>query len=564
MEQSDILKDLVVIFTAAVVVVTLLKKARVPSVAGFILTGVLAGPSALALVNDPHQVEILAEVGVILLLFGIGLELSMDRIRRLWKAILLGGGMQVTVTIIATTIIGYGLGLEFASAIFLGCIVAVSSTALVLHGLSSRGELETPHGRFAVGVLVFQDLCVVPMILALPILSGQGGSLSEILTTALTAGLIVTGVLLAARFLVPWVLGFVAQTRQRDLFVLSVFLVCFGTAWLVSQAQISLALGAFLAGLVVAGSEFRHQALSDLIAIRDLFASLFFVSVGMLLNVADVMAHGVQIAGLLTLILVGKFLVILGTARVMRMPLRVAVLSAATLCQVGEFSFVLLKAGSHTGLLNATWTHNLLVAVILSMLLTPLCIAMGPRLARYAARWPRLAKKFSTETTETTASTGFKNHVVVAGYGPTGQAVCHALRSQDTPYLVVDMNPDNVKQAKARGEQAVFGDITQAEMRDTLGCQHARLIVLAINDARATELALKIIRETCFTPIIVRTQYQVDEAALHHAGATHVVVAETTASDALVDAATTAARLPAGLVPIPSTQTAWPTAMGQT
>ncbi len=537
MQQIEFLRDLVVILGAAVVVVALLRRVGVPSIAGFILTGVLIGPTTLKLVDDTHQVETIAEGGVVLLLFGIGLELSLERLRRLWKAVLLGGGIQVSVTVVLTALVATSLGLPGASAVFVGFIVAVSSTAVVLRGLSSRGELNAPHGRLAVGILVFQDLCVIPMILAIPFLAGQGGSTLEVLRTAGTAVLVLLGVLLAGVLLVPRLLAFVAKTRERDLFVLTVFLVCLGTAWVLSLAGISLALGAFLAGLVVSGSEFRHQALSDLIPTREIFASLFFVSVGMLLDVSDVMAHWLPITGILIAILAGKFAIVLGTALTLRLPLGVAILSAAALCQVGEFSFVLLNAASGTGLLGASLTHNLLVAVILSMLVTPLAIAFGPHLASGAGRLSWLNRRLGAPPPGVDAQEPHSDHVIVAGYALTGRAVCQALRDAGVRYVAVDINPDNVRAARAAGDRVVLGDVTQHALLEELGCRDARLVVLSINDPRAAERAARTIRDTApRVPILARAQYEMDRSALLAAGATEVITAEETASDAIVNA----------------------------
>lgn len=537
MHQIEILKDLVVVLAMALVVVVVLRRLRIPAIAGFILTGAVAGPTGLGLIRDPHEVEVLAEIGVILLLFGVGLELSLERIRRLWKAVLLGGSIQVVVTVACVTALARQNGLGLPAAVFTGCVIAVSSTAIVLRGLSARGELDTPHGRLAVGILVFQDLCVVPMILAVPLLAGQGDSPREILATVGTAVLVLAGVLLAASFLVPRLLEFVARTRERDLFVLTVFLVCFGIAWAVSLAGVSLALGAFLAGLVVAGSEFRHQALSDLIPAREVFASLFFVSVGMLLDVTVVSAHLPATAGLLVAILGGKFVIILATALVLRLPFRVAILSAATLCQVGEFSFVLLNAASGTGLLSDTLSHNLLMAIILSMLLTPLAIAFGPHLASSAARVPWLNRLLGADPPGVDEHEPHSGHVIIAGYGLAGQSLCQALRADQIPYVALDSNPDNVRAARANGDRAVLGDVTQSEVMEEIGCHAARLIVVSINDPRATEYAVKRIRQAApRTPIVARAQYEIDRPTLERAGATGIVTAESTAGQALVAA----------------------------
>ena len=537
MPAIEYLWDLVIVLGLAVVVATVLRRVGVPSIAGFILAGALAGPTALSLVDDTHQVEVLAEIGIVLLLFGIGLELSIGHLRRLWKAILLAGSIQVTATVACTAALAVWFGLPTGTAVFLGCVVAISSTAVVLRGLSTRGELDSPHGRLAVGILVFQDLCVVPMLLAVPVLAGQESSTHEVALAAITGLLILVGVLVAAVRVVPYLLTFVAKTKERELFVLTVFLGCFGIAWGLSQAGISLALGAFLAGLVVAGSEFRHQAMSDLIPVREVFASVFFVSVGMLLDVSDVLEHFVPTLRLLGLILAGKFTIMLVTGFVLRLPLRVAILSAAALCQIGEFSFVLLNAAAGTGLLGDVLSHNLLVAIILSMLLTPMFIAFAPHLALGADRVPWLNRLLGAEPPGIDAHEPHSDHIIVAGYGRAGREVCQAARAAGYACIAVDVNVDNVRAARAAGDLAVFGDVTQKEVLEELGCRNARLVVVTINDTRATELATLTIRRTApDTPIIARAMYDMDEESLRTAGATRVITAEATTSAVIVSA----------------------------
>ena len=536
MPEIQILKDLVIVLGAAVVVVTLLRRAGFPSIAGFILTGAIVGPNALGLVSETRQVEVLAEVGVVLLLFGIGLEISLSRLRQLWKAIVLGGGLQVGLTIVCTAAIAAWFGLSTGTAIFLGCVVAVSSTAVVLRGLSARGELEAPHGRLALGILVFQDLCVVPMMLAVPYLAGKGGSAQDIFVTIGTVLLVLAGVLFAASHLAPRLLAFVARARERELFILAVFLVCFGTAWALSLAGISLALGAFLAGLVVAGSEFRRQAMSDLIPPREVFASLFFVSVGMLLNVSDVFQQAISTIGLLCLILIGKFTIILGTALILRLPLRVGILSATTLCQIGEFSFILLKAAQGTNLLESPLSHNLLMAIVLSMLLTPMAIAFGPHLAGSAARVPWLNRLLDAEPPGIDAQEPHSKHVIVAGYGLAGRQVCRALQREGAAYIAVDWNTDKVHEAHDAGVRAVLGDLSQREVLEELGCKRARLVVVDINVTSAAASVVRAIRATApDVPIIALINFEMDRDLLESAGASEVVTVEATASQAIVD-----------------------------
>ena len=536
MAEMEYIWDVVIVLGSAVVVATVLRRIGVPTIAGLILAGALTGPTALGLVDDTHQVEVLAEVGVVLLLFGIGLELSVGHLRRLWKAILLGGGIQVTATVACTVLVASWFGLGWRPAMLLGFIVAVSSTAVVLRGLSARGELGAPHGRLAVGILIFQDLSVVPMILAVPILAGQDSTIGEILLAAAASLGILVGVLIAASRVVPPLLTFVAKTNERELFLLTVLLVCFGISWALSMAEISLALGAFLAGLIVAGSEFRHRAMSDLIPVREIFASLFFVSVGMLLDVSDVYAHLTSTLGLLGLILVGKFAIMLVVGLVLRLPPGVAVQSAVTLCQVGEFSFVLLSATSGTGLLDAELSHNLLVAIILSLLLTPLAITFGPHLAIRASRVPWLNRSLNAEPPGIDVQEPHNDHVIVVGYTKSGQEVCHAARAAGYACIAVDVNVDNVRAARIAGDLAVFGDISQMDVIEELGCENARLVVITVSDIRAADRAIRVIRSTApDLPIIASTLYDTDRDSLTAAGATQVVTAEATTADAVVD-----------------------------
>jgi CPA2 family monovalent cation:H+ antiporter-2 len=524
----EILGDLVIIVALAVVVVSLLHRIRVPSIAGFILVGVLIGPGVLKVIDDVNEIELLAEVGVVLLLFGIGLELSLDRVRRLWRYVLLGGAVQVGLTILVTAVIARQLGLQWSSAVFIGFIMAVSSTAIVLRGLALRGELETPHGRLVLGILIFQDLAVVPMMLAVPMLAGSGGSAVQTATAIGTALAVLTGILLAAGLVVPRVLEYISRTRQRDLFVLSVFVICLGTAWLVSLAGISLALGAFLAGLVVAGSEYRHQALSDLIPLRELLSSIFFVSIGMLLDIGGIGRNVPAILGLLAAIIVGKFVLVSIAAALIRLPLRVSLLTGVILAQVGEFSFVLFKAASGSRLLPEPLDDTLLVAVILSMVITPLLIVAAPHLSHGLGKVPWLMRRLSVRSTdEAAAEKTWRGHVIVAGYGLAGQELADTLQQRGLPFLVVDLNPANIRLAAGRKKPVYFGDITQTDVQDHIGLAEARLLMVAINDTRAAERAVRLAHQAApGVPIFARTAYLEDVERIRRAGAVQVVCAE--------------------------------------
>jgi CPA2 family monovalent cation:H+ antiporter-2 len=537
MTELVLLQDLVIILVASVAVVALLRPLRVPSIAGFIVAGLVVGPHALGLIQDHHQIEILAELGVVLLLFGIGLELSLARVRRLWRLTILGGGVQVAATVLAVLGVAVLLGRDVRPAVFLGFIIAISSTAIVLRHLSTRGELDTPHGRLTLGILVFQDLCVVPMVLVIPILGDTTGDGTSLWVPLLTATVVVAGVLVAARLLVPRFLDAIARTRQRDLFVLSVFLVCLGTAWAVSSAGVSLALGAFLAGLVVSGSRYREQAISDLVPLRDVLTSVFFVSIGMLLDLRNVLDEMLPILELFAAIVAGKFIIIFLSASVLRLPLRVRVITATSLFQVGEFSFVLLIAARGTGLIEEPFQANLTVAIILSMLATPFALALGPHLASGLGRLGPLARLLQVRTTEEQGETDApRNHVIIAGYGLTGQTLARSLVKTRTRYIIVDLNTENVRDATQQGEPAYFGDVTSPEVLAHLGVADASELIIAINDPDATVRAVRTARRAAPNlRIIVRTTYEDDVKRLEKAGATQVFAAETAVASVIVD-----------------------------
>lgn len=529
MHELAFLRDLVVILSLAVIVVIAFHRLKLPAIAGFILSGVLVGPEGLGLINDSSQVEILAEIGVALLLFGIGVELALKKLQRLWKLALVGGLLQVGLSAGLTFIIGRAVGLGNSTAVFVGLVVALSSTAIVLRGLQARGEVDAPHGRLILGILVFQDFSVVPMMLLIPLLTGADLSAGAFAGTLAKSVGIVAAVLLAAILVVPRILKAVAQTRQRQLFILSVFVVCLGTAWLVTKSGASLAIGAFLAGLVVAGSEYRHQALADMISFRDVFSSLFFVSVGMLLSPAAVLANLFPILAILVGIIVGKSAIVFVTALVMRLPVRAALIAAFALAQVGEFSFVLLYALQGTDLIAGPVENSLVSAAILSMFITPFVMSYGPRLAAGLGKFTGLKQLVEVESVEDAAegTSQLCDHIIVAGYGFAGRELSRALEAHRIPYVVVDLNIENVRRASKEVERAVFGDVTSAGVLSQLGVECARELVLLVNDPGASELAVRVGR--ALNPkirITVRTVYLLDIEPLMAAGANEVIPAE--------------------------------------
>ncbi len=529
MNELVYLRELVIILGFGVIIVTVFHKLRLPAIAGFILSGVLVGPQGFGFINDVHQVETLAEFGVALLLFGIGLELSLEKLRRLWKLIVAGGVLQVGLSVLAAFAISKTFDVPGNSAVFIGFLLALSSTAIVMRGLQQRGEIDAPHGRLILGILVFQDFSVVPMMLAIPILVGTDVPADVYLLTILRAGGIIVAVLLAALLLVPRILNLIAKTRQRQLFILSVFLICIGTAWLITSSGVSLAIGAFLAGLVVAGSEYRHQALADLISFREVFASIFFVSIGMLLAPSIIVENMFLVLAILIAILVGKSVIVFVTAKILRMPLRVCMMAAVALAQIGEFSFVLLFSAQESGLIDKTLESSLISAAILSMFVTPFAMSLSPRLAAGLGKLPRLRRLLEVEMAEdaTGSVCEMQDHVIVGGYGFAGRELSKALQDYGIPHVIVDISVENVRKASQEGVYAFFGDVTNQDVLVKLGAECAGELVLLINDPGAAEHAVRVARELAPSlHIVVRTNYLLDIEPILAAGADDVVSAE--------------------------------------
>lgn len=537
MHELDILHELVVVFGAALVVVLILGRLRLPTIAGFLVAGAILGPAGLAAVQDRHQIEQLAEIGVVLLLFTIGLEFSIADLRRMARVLLVGGGLQVLLTSSAVAWWAMGAGYAPPKSVFMGFLVALSSTAIVLQGLGERGETDAPHGRLIVGVLLFQDLCVVPMMLATPMLAGQGEGLAALPRALALAAVVVALTLVLARQVVPPALRVVARTRRRDLFILAVVVVCAGIAWLTSLVGLSLALGAFLAGVILADSEEGHQALSDMLPLRDIFTSLFFVSMGMLLDAHVLVEHPVKVAEMVGAILLGKALLVCLAGLVMRFPLRVALLAGLGLSQVGEFSFVLANLGGGLGLLDPNELGLFIAASVLTMLLTPFALRFGPQIAAGVARsgsLDRLLGLRDDATPETTEA--LRDHVVVLGYGVGGEMLGDVLRGASVPYAAIDLDADRVARLRGRGEPLFYGDVTSPEILSRVHVDRARDVAVMLNDPAATVRAVRAVRRLSpMSRILVRARYVGEAPGLLAAGASEVVAQEFEASVEIIE-----------------------------
>lgn len=532
MEEIPLLSEIAAISTVSVLVTVLLGKLHLPTVTGLILSGVLMGPNALGWVSDVHAIQMIAEVGVVFLLFTIGLEFSLSRLRNIFQQVALGGLVQVglTTSLIAAAAIFFGV--EPRPAVFIGFVFALSSTAMVLRTLNERRELDAPHGRFIVGTLIFQDLCVVPMVLLVPLLAGdQGGSglLVEITTAMGIAILVVVTVLSLSRFILPRVFRWVDAENSREIFLLAVVAICVGTAWLTSQVGLSLALGAFLGGIILADTEYSHRAMSDMLPLRDAFVSIFFISLGMFFDVAIVQQHPVLVLGFLVAFVFGKGLIATLSAMVMRFPARVAWLAGAGLAQFGEFGFVLIQLGRQEGVLPMEQLDPLLNAGIISMIITPLLVRLAPHVTAGERILEPLEKLLGArgidqfDTIENTMS----DHVVVIGYGLAGRMITDALQANHISVVALELNAENVRAGRRRGDPVYYADATSLEALGHAHLNQARAVVILINDRAATLRVLDSIRRlTTEIPVFVRGHYLGEGQHYLNMGATEFVAGE--------------------------------------
>ncbi|MDP2317227.1 MAG: cation:proton antiporter [Pseudomonadota bacterium] len=508
MHGLDFLSDLAVIFLVAIAVVIALGRLGIPPVVGFLVAGAVVGPGGLALVGDTAQVEVFAEVGVALLLFTIGLEFSLARLRHIARYVVIGGGLQVLLTVLAAGIGAAALGVRPGVGVFWGYLAALSSTAIVLRALADREETAAPHGRFIVGVLIFQDLCIVAMMLTLPMLAGTAGGVEAVVFTMAKAAAVVVGTLVLARKGVPALLERVAATNRRELFLLAVLSVAIVVAGITSSVGLSLALGAFLAGMVIADTDFVHQAENDVAPFRDTFASLFFVSIGMLLDPRVLMDSPMPVLGIFLVLVLGKFILATLAAMFMRFPARVAITAGVGLAQVGEFSFVLLGSGQELGLITAEGARVFLASSVLSMIVAPLAMASSPRIAAGAALLRPLERLLAVRRpADAEEAMPLVGHVVVAGLGAGGQFLLQALHAARVPYVGIDLDPEAIDEARSAGHPVQYGDIASVEVLTRVAhVGGARLLVLMLSDAqsgrRAAMAARRLYPEL---PILVRS-----------------------------------------------------------
>ncbi|GAB2956823.1 monovalent cation:proton antiporter family protein [Hymenobacter coalescens] len=537
MHSSSVLYDLLVILLLSVGVTLLFNRIKLPSIIGFLVTGMLAGPYALGLVKVPAKVDHVAELGVMLLMFTIGLEFSVQSLARIKRAVFLGGTLQVGLTVAVVAVLALAAGCTPGTAVFWGFLLSLSSTAIVLKVMQEHMEVESMHGQIVLAILIFQDIVVVPMMLLTPLLSGQAGGSPWLGLGVMLAKMmaVVAVVVVGARYLMPRLLLAVVRTRSRELFLLTIIGTCLGVAWLTEMAGLSMALGAFMAGLIISESEYSYEAVSNVLPFREIFASFFFVSIGMLFDVHVLLDHPVQILVITLGVMALKMLLTPAAAVFLRVPIGEVLLAGVALAQVGEFSFVLSRAGLDAGLIKPDSYQIFLAISVLTMCCTPLVMRLAGPAVAWVMRLPlplRLEQQLHSDADLPTqplaaAEKPLTDHLVVVGYGLNGRNLVRAAKFAKLPYVILEADPDKVHRGLKRGERIVYGDVTHEHVLEHVGVARARVVVLAISDPAASLRAVAAIRRLNPTAcILVRSLYLHERKQLYRVGATEVISEE--------------------------------------
>lgn len=523
MIELGLLGDLALLVGLAIPIVALAHRVNAPPLLGFVLAGVLVGPAGLGLIAVPENIEILTELGVALLLFAVGLELSLSQVRDWAHLVFVGGAVQVAGTIAVVALGALAFGVPAPYALFYGALGAMSSTAIVAKTLADRDELETPHGQASISLLIFQDLSVLPLVLLLPLVAGFQGEAATAALGELVRGLVIVAALIFfGRLLAPWVLDRITLLKDRELFTLCVGFFALGAALVTHSAGFSLAIGAFLAGLILSESQYGVQALSDVLPFRAVFTGVFFSSIGMLLDPSVLFANPLLLIGLGVAALVVKAVLVAAGVLAAGGRLSTALATGVGLGHVGEFAFLLAAVGVPLGLFRGADYQLFLSTAVLSMIAAPFCIRAGPAVIEWVdRRRPHHAHPDSERIH------GASDHTIVVGYGLAGRYLARVLQAAGITCIVVDQNPELVRRARADGISALFGDGTQLAVLDHVQVRRARTIFFTINSPGNERRGVALAREmNPAAHIVVRTRYVRAIDDLRTLGANVVVVEE--------------------------------------
>jgi CPA2 family monovalent cation:H+ antiporter-2 len=523
---NHIIEGVLILLACSVLAVLAFRRLHLPSILGYLLVGVVVGPHALGLLDDSELIHLLAEIGVVFLLFTIGLEFSISQFWSMRRVVVGLGGAQVVLSSVIGALIAWLSGLGWAGAVVAGGALALSSTAIVVKQLDEQLELHSRHGRLALGVLLFQDLAVVPFLVAIPILaSGQLDGMWLQFGIALLKGMVALGIMLAAgRWIMRPLFHGVAAARSTELFTLSVLLVTLTAAWVTNLLGLSLALGAFLAGMMLSETEYRHQIETEIRAFRDVLMGVFFVSIGLQLDVSALMSLWPWVLLMLSGLIIGKGLLIMLLTRLAGYEPGVALRTGMALAQGGEFGFALLALALNRGLLSAENSQAILATVILSMALAPMLLRYNGRVAKALFARSYIKSRITQTRQLGWAAREVSDHVILCGFGRVGQNLARFLRGEGIEYVALDLDPYIIRDAWEAGEHVFYGDSTHGEILRAAGLSRARLLVVTFNEAHTAErIILQARKRRAEIPILVRTLEERDLDRLEQAGATAVV-----------------------------------------
>ena len=523
-----LLVDLTVIFAIAAVVLYISAKLNIPTVVGLLLSGLIAGPSGFGWVQAQEQVEVMAEIGILLLLFTIGLEFSLEKLLKSKVWIVVGGGLQVLLTTAFVFLISFLFNMTWQQSLFAGFLFSMSSTAIVLHMLQEKGSMDSRFGRSALSILIFQDIAIIPMILLVPYLTEDGGQGVDGLIDLGKGVLMILGIIFLARTLVPQILRSIVHTRNQDLFLVAILVICFSTAFITYELGLKLALGAFLAGLIISESEFSYDALSNILPLKKIFTSIFFISIGMLLNLNYFVGHVPMILGLALFVMMLKVVVIVLVGVGLKISLRNAFIVGLSLCQVGEFAFVLANAGADFNILTYEQNQVFLAVSIFSMAVSPFIIDGAPKMASWLVTrkiMRNLAKRTDVMLVgEHQHGCRDSKHLVIIGYGINGEILAHQAKENGIPYSIIELNAKVAEEAKMEGEPMYPGDARNPEILQNAAVERARTIVIGVHDPTSAEAITIAVRKlNPHAHIIVRSQFESEIETLTNLGANEVV-----------------------------------------
>ena len=524
MTTHSTLPIVLILLATAVVTVVVFRRVNMPAVLGYLVVGALIGPHALGFVPDTPQTRYLAEFGVVFLMFSIGLEFSLPKLSAMRRTVVGFGGLQVGISIAVVTLIALLVGQSWQVGLILGGILAMSSTAICIKVLSDQSQLHSAHGKQIVGVLLFQDLAVVPLLVVVPALALSGEALAMEVGWALAkAAMVLFLILTAGQRATRALFGVVARQKSSELFVLTVLLVTLGLAWITEVAGLSLALGAFLAGMLISETEYRYQVEDDIKPFRDVLLGLFFVTIGMLLNVHVVLDRWMFVLFIVTALLTLKFLIVVALALLFKNDKSVALRCGFALAPAGEFGFVLLTLAGQINAVPDATLQVVLAAMLISMLISPFILANSEKIVMYlvASEWEVRAVELQQLAIQSMAKRG---HVIICGYGRSGQSLARFLEHEKIPIIALDTDPSRVKQAAAGGDSVMFGDGTKKEVLTAAGLTRAAAVVVSFADTHAAMKILSHVRTLRpDVPVIVRTFDDTDVEKLKRAGAAEIV-----------------------------------------